>query len=183
MGLAAKLLLVCSPLAYAALKAPSAPLRLALGYSAGVGFVIAGAASLDIPWLLGKRRRDGSIPLWSYLLFSSFHLGFRVYVKVRRLVSEEPIYTKVTPEWYVGGWPFAPGDVPAGKPAVVDCTCELERTTVVENLPYLNLPAFDSRVPKLEYFHEGVRWSMEQQRAGRPVFVHCAFGELNVVKS
>jgi hypothetical protein len=180
MGLAAKLLVVSSSLAYAALRARSAPVRFGLCYAAGVGFCIAGAASLDVPWLLGKRRNDGKVPVWSYIVFSTFHLGFRVYVKIRRHVSEEPVYTKVTPEWYVGGWPFALGDAPAGNVAVIDCTCELERTAVVADLPYLNLPAFDSRCPKLDYFHEGVRWALEQQQAGRAVFVHCAFGESQI---
>ena len=43
---------------------------------------------------------------------------------------------------YLGGWPASLAMTPSGNPAVLDCTCELPR--MQKNLPYLNLPVWDT---------------------------------------
>ena len=43
---------------------------------------------------------------------------------------------------YLGGWPASPSMMPQGSPAILDCTCELPR--MQRQLPYLNLPVWDT---------------------------------------
>ncbi len=61
-----------------------------------------------------------------------------------------------------------------GDVAVIDCTCELQRTH--SNPYYLNLPCWDTNPLTMEQMKAGVSFGMEHRAAGRGLLVHCAHG-------
>jgi hypothetical protein len=147
-----------------------------------VGFTAAIAAhpGVNKTALFGKTS-DGEFPWWSYATFYPYLYGLRAYVLMRRMRNKEPVYDEISPGLFVGGWPSAVGDMPPGNPAVVDCTCELPRPAHSNDLPYLNIPTWDSRGPKLEHIDLAVNWAMtKKSQENRPVYIHCAFGKSNL---
>ncbi|GFR52561.1 hypothetical protein Agub_g15150, partial [Astrephomene gubernaculifera] len=157
------------------------PLRgtcvLALGYSACVGYLVALAASnlmaRSSTKLLGKRPCGLLHPL-SWLLLLPYHLGLRVKLAAQRLVSSEPLYNRVLPGWYIGGWPWAgPSELPPDCPSVLDCTCELPRT---HRNRYMCLATWDTQAPSASQVDRGVAFALSERSLGRPVYVHCAHG-------
>jgi hypothetical protein len=90
--------------------------------------------------------------------------------------------TWVTPHLLLGGflYPSDPSDLAReGVGAVVNVSRELiEPVGAIEaaGLAYLQVPAWDGRVPELEDAHRGVSFIAEQISRGRKVYVHCASG-------
>eukprot|EP00252_Welwitschia_mirabilis_P004473 TRINITY_DN14803_c0_g1_i1.p1 TRINITY_DN14803_c0_g1~~TRINITY_DN14803_c0_g1_i1.p1 ORF type:complete len:238 (+),score=24.83 TRINITY_DN14803_c0_g1_i1:303-1016(+) len=158
-------------------KVKNQKLLLPLVHASVVGYVAAISAHpvLNRPYLFGKNRQ-GRFPLWSMAAFYPYLIPLRHYVRGRRVIQGEPVYSEVSPGLFVGGWPSAPCDVPPGNPAVVDCTCELPRNPCLEGLPYFCIPTWDSRAPSPLDIDRAVKWASQQYSQGRPVFVHCAFG-------
>lgn len=144
-----------------------------------VGFAAATSAlpSVNYTALFGKSS-DGSFPWWSYALYYPYLVSLKTYVNVRRLKTKEPLYTEISQGLFVGGWPSLLRDVPSGKPAVVDCTCELPRSLCVQQLPYLCIPTWDTRGPRPDDIELAVRWAIKRRGQGNPIFIHCAFGRL-----
>lgn len=136
--------------------------------------------SFNHPGLLGKTR-DGGFPVWSTVIFGPFHVFVRLYVYLKRWKRrgrKEPAYDEVAPGLFLGGWPDSHKRMPPGKPAVVDCTCELPRRSFVfaKDQPYLCIPSWDTRAPLPAEMDAAVRWACERRAEKRPVLVHCAFG-------
>eukprot|EP00249_Psilotum_nudum_P017682 c26439_g1_i1 orf=608-1339(-) len=119
---------------------------------------------------------DGSFPWWSRLLFCPYLYSTRGYVLMRRIMTGEAVYSRVSEGLYVGGWPVLQENIPPGEPAVLDCTCELPRSTCARHLPYLCIPTWDSRGPRSEDIEVAVKWAAQKRSENRPVFIHCAFG-------
>ncbi|KAG2444456.1 hypothetical protein HXX76_001209 [Chlamydomonas incerta] len=152
-------------------------LVLALAYSSGVGYMVAAAASdllarKSTP-LMGKNL-GGSIHPLSWVLMLPYHLGLRVKLGLQRLVSTEPLYNRVLPGWYIGGWPWSAGELPAEVPSVLDCTCELPRTA--HRHRYCCLPIWDTQVPTTPQLERGVAFAVAERALGKSVYVHCAHG-------
>ncbi|KAK1275944.1 putative dual specificity protein phosphatase DSP8 [Acorus gramineus] len=142
-----------------------------------VSFLVSFAShpSVNLPLLLGKSS-DGSFPLWSVVLFGPYLAFIRTFVFLRRLRSREPLYTEISEGLYVGGWPSSVGNLPPGEPAVIDCTCELPRSSSVLKNSYLCVATWDTRAPLPSQIESAVRWACRKRAQGKSVFVHCAFG-------
>lgn len=168
--------------AYIALRQPEAPTYVTLPvlHWSIVGFTAAIAVHprWNYTGLFGKHR-DGSFPWWSYAAFYPYFFTLKAYVHGRRFLSREPVFTEVEPGLFVGGWPALQRDVPPGLPGVVDCTCELPRNPCVDELPYLCVPVWDTRGPRVREIESSVRWALKQRgENNNPVLVHCAFDTL-----
>mmetsp|Transcript_21590 Transcript_21590/g.59998 ORF Transcript_21590/g.59998 Transcript_21590/m.59998 type:complete len:260 (+) Transcript_21590:34-813(+) len=154
------------------------PVLILMGQTSAVGLCVAAVASsrataTRTTWLLGKNH-DGTFAWWSYPLFWPYHVGLRSKLWLQHRLSHEPVFNAVGDKgWYIGGWPRTPQHLPAGGPAVLDCTCELPR---LHTLPYKCLPTWDCQGPTADLIHEGVVWAEEQRRQGKGVLVHCAHG-------
>lgn len=146
------------------------PWMLLVAYPGAVTLAVGIATTARTPGLLGKRS-DGTFPLWSYVLFASWHLLYRGLGRGWHN-TDEPPFTEVHPGWYVGGWP-QPSHWTQW-PAVVDVTCELPRTGPDTN--YLYVPTWDRTPPEPEALRHAAQFAAQHHRAGQPVLVHCAQG-------
>ncbi|KMZ56995.1 Dual specificity phosphatase, catalytic domain containing protein,expressed [Zostera marina] len=159
---------------------PSMFLRLYLLHASLIGFLIAAAShpSINTPLLLGKKP-DGTFPIWSMLLFSPFLIFIRIYAFAKKYKRKtESGFTQVAEGLYVGRWPsLCDGNLPADDPAIIDCTCELPRSSsVLRNSPYICVPTWDTRSPSPEGIESAVRWACGKRAQNKPVYIHCAFG-------
>lgn len=136
---------------------------------------IASLPAVNLPLLLGKNS-DGSFSLWSRIIFWPFLAFAQIFVFLRRLKSREPPYNEISEGLYVGGWPFLLDHLPPGEPAVIDCTCELPRISVLSRNAYLCIPTWDTRAPQPSQIESAVRWACRKRALKKPIFVHCAFG-------
>ncbi|XP_077230372.1 uncharacterized protein LOC143863550 [Tasmannia lanceolata] len=136
---------------------------------------IASHPTVNVPLLLGKSS-DGSFPLWSMVIFGPFLAFIRVFSALRRLLSREPRYNEVCEGVYVGGWPSSSAEVPPGEPAIIDCTCELPRSSDLSRNAYLCIPTWDTRAPQPSEIESAVRWASRHRSHKKPVYIHCAYG-------
>lgn len=137
---------------------------------------IASNPLINLPILLGKGS-DGTFPLWSLVMFSPYLYFVRAFSALRRLRSGEPPYSEICEGLYVGGWPSSPDKLPPGRPAIIDCTCELPRKLELSgNHAYLCVPTWDTRSPQPADIEAAVKWACRKRAQKIPVFVHCAYG-------
>lgn len=148
-----------------------------LWHVAGTGFVVSIATSTAFAssstWILGKRK-DGTIAPAAALLFWPYHVGLRTKLFIQRRVSTEPAYNKITPIYYLGGWPSEEALTPSVHPAILDVTCELPLQA--KPPAYKMIPVWDTHSPTPDQIDSGVEWALEQERRGVPVLIHCAHG-------
>ncbi|XP_051226562.1 uncharacterized protein [Lolium perenne] len=152
-------------------------LALPLVYACMIALLVSIAShpSIDLPLLLGKTS-SGSFPLWSWIMFSPFLLFIHLFMLFRRFVKNEPLYTEIADGVYVGGWPSSVERLPPGEPAVIDCTCELPRSSTVTETSYLCVATWDTRAPQPSQIESAVRWAVRKRSQNKPVYVHCAYG-------
>lgn len=136
---------------------------------------IASHPAVNLPLLSGKNS-DGTFPIWSMIMFGPFLIFVRVFNILRRLHSREPLYSEISEGLYVGGWPSSFGHLPPGEPAVIDCTCELPRSSAISQNAYLCIATWDTRAPQPLEIENAVRWACRKRAQKKPVFIHCAFG-------
>ncbi len=162
------------------------PGALAAGWVAAAGFAVSLAASPPLAavstGLLGKNTATGALPLWSRLAFAPYHSALRLRLASTRARSAEPRADAIVgTDWYLGGWPAAPGDLPPGVVAILDVTAELPRTVAGPGLPYRCLPVWDTWAPATPAIQASLDWAAAAVRAARKkeggrVYVHCANG-------
>ncbi|GJN17097.1 hypothetical protein PR202_gb04137 [Eleusine coracana subsp. coracana] len=138
---------------------------------------IASHPAVDLPLLLGKAS-DGSFPLWSWIMFSPFLLFIHMFVLLRRFVKNEPLYTEIADGVFVGGWPSSVEHLPPGDPAVIDCTCELPKSSTLSDNAYLCVATWDTRAPQPSQIESAVRWALRKRSQNKPIYVHCAYGNI-----
>ncbi|CAN6438919.1 unnamed protein product [Victoria cruziana] len=136
---------------------------------------IASHPYLNLPLILGKNP-NGSFPLWSYILFGPYLIFIRIYVYFRRLKRREPLYNEIIDGIYVGGWPSPLDSAPPGDLAIVDCTCELPKSSLFSKNEYICIPTWDTRAPQPSEIELAVRWACRKRAQSKPVYIHCAFG-------
>lgn len=148
-------------------------------YASLVSFLISIAShpSINLPMLLGKNR-DGSIPIWSIIMFSPYLCFVRVFSILRRFLSGEEPHSEILEGLYVGGWPSSPANMPPGNPAIIDCTCEFPRRSEFKGHAYLCVPTWDTRAPQPGEIELAVKWACRKRAQNKPVFIHCAYGML-----
>ncbi|PKA65401.1 hypothetical protein AXF42_Ash005735 [Apostasia shenzhenica] len=151
------------------------PISLLLNSLIAFLVAIASIPVINFPSIFGKRS-DGTFPLWSKILFFPFLFLVRLYVLFRRMKSREPIYNEISEGLFVGGWPYSKKHLPPGNPAVIDCTCELPRSSFVSKDAYLCLPTWDTRAPHPTQIEAAVHWACPMRAQKKPIYVHCAFG-------
>ncbi|KAL7107958.1 hypothetical protein ACP275_06G086700 [Erythranthe tilingii] len=146
-------------------------------YASLVSFLVAIAShpSINLPILLGKGS-DGRFPIWALIIFSPYLYFVRAFSALRRLTSGEAPYTEICEGLFVGGWPYSNDKLPPGKPAIVDCTCELPRKEEVSGNAYLCVPTWDTRAPQPSEIESAVNWACRKRNQKIPVFIHCAYG-------
>uniref|UniRef100_A0A0A9HRH3 protein-tyrosine-phosphatase n=1 Tax=Arundo donax TaxID=35708 RepID=A0A0A9HRH3_ARUDO len=110
------------------------------------------------------------------ILFGPFLMLARTYAIVKRFMRKESVYDEITEGLYLGGWPFMLKHLPPGGPSVIDCTCELPRSSFVPEDQYLCIATWDTRAPAPHQIELATRWACEKRSEGKPVYVHCAFG-------
>ncbi|KAJ3677960.1 hypothetical protein LUZ60_001763 [Juncus effusus] len=146
-------------------------------YSSLISFLISlfSLPSINLPLLLSKSS-NGTFPLWSLLFFSPFFLFIRSFVPLRRLILNQPLYTQISDDLFVGGWPTCSSELPPGEISVVDCTCELPKRPCLNGKSYLCVATWDTRAPMPAQLEMAVNWAKRQKAQKKPIFVHCAFG-------
>ena len=100
----------------------------------------------------------------------------RAYAMAKRYMRKESVHDKFVEGLYLGGWPFLLKHLTSGSPSVIDCTCELPRSSFVPADEYLCLATWDTRAPTPFQIELAARWACEKRSKGKPVYVHCAFG-------
>ncbi|XP_052199665.1 uncharacterized protein LOC127806420 [Diospyros lotus] len=153
-------------------------LPLPLLYASLVSMLVSIAAhpSINLPMLLAKNS-DGTFPIWSLIIFSPYLYFVRLFSALRRLVSGEAPYSEVYEGLFVGGWPYSPEKLPPGKPAIIDCTCELPRKFEVSGgHSYLCIPTWDTGAPQPGEIESAVQWACRKRAQKIPIFCHCAYG-------
>ncbi|WOK92863.1 hypothetical protein Cni_G01555 [Canna indica] len=152
-------------------------ITLPLLYASLVSYLVAIASlpAVNLPLLLGKSS-DGTFPLWSLIIFGPFLLFVRSFAPLRRWKSGEPLYSEISEGLYVGGCPSSLEHLPPGRPAVIDCTCELPRSSALASNAYLCVATWDTRAPQPSQIESAVRWACRKRSQKIPVYIHCAFG-------
>ncbi|MCY2963006.1 MAG: phosphatase, partial [Planctomycetota bacterium] len=140
----------------------------------GFNFLLVGLAhAVGFQRLLGKRR-DGTLPVWSWLLFLPYHLVIRLIWHIARLTVNEPAYNQARDDLFVGRRLLG-GELDAVISAVdnyVDLTSEFTEPAKIRALPsYLCCPILDGGAPSPEQLSV---W-LAALRPGR-TYVHCARG-------
>ncbi|KAF3780502.1 Uncharacterized protein EJ110_NYTH36361 [Nymphaea thermarum] len=142
-----------------------------------VAFLVSVASHpfLNLPLLFAKSS-DGRFPLWSLIIFGPYLVFIRIFVYLRRLKRREPLYNEIFEGVYVGGWPSSFDSVPPGELAILDCTCELPRSSLFSKNAYMCIPTWDTRAPRPSEIELAVRWACRKRAQNKSIYIHCAFG-------
>lgn len=137
----------------------------------GCDFCIIGVAYLKgLHRVLGKCP-DGTLPLWSLLLFFPHIVYTRLIWYIARFFSREPACSVVMEQLVVGRRLLA-GERKEEYDNYVDLTAEFSEPAVFRHSPaYRNFPILDGAAPVPAALREAV----DSLRPGR-TFVHCAQG-------
>jgi hypothetical protein len=146
--------------------------RVVLGYASCCLMGIAAMVyTREGGYIIGKDRKTGQIPAWSWAVWWPFHLLNRILAKLAaRRRGVEPA-TEVFPNFYVGGWhSFELNGIKWV--AVVDLCCELPERCKSEQ--YANYPTWDGVVRATDVAEAAVLLANASKKG--PVLIHCAHG-------
>jgi protein-tyrosine phosphatase len=161
---------------------------LVLGYSAIINGAIAILFKLESGmFLLGKDRKTGQIPLWSYILFFPFHGPNLLYTYLHTLYGSQkiktnsgkiekqivPVASEVQPGWWVGGCYGYQLNKDWG--GVIDLTVEFPELCIHRTQAYLSIPTWDGVPATPAQLEEAANFAVEAHKNG-DVLVHCAHG-------
>ena len=164
-------------------------LALSLGYSAALNGVIAVLFKLEIGMeLLGKNRKTGQIPTWSYIVFFPFHFPSIIYTYIHTLtgthtITKEdgeqitevvPVASEVQPNWWIGG--CHAHELDKDWAGVIDLTTEFPETTIDRTRAYLCMPTWDGVPATPDQIEEAANFALTASQQGGDVLVHCAHG-------
>lgn len=132
--------------------------------------IISGAYCANWHGVFGKRR-DGTLPLWSWLLFLPYHALNTLLWTLARLISKEPAFNKVGDQLVVSRRLL--GKEFAGPYAnYVDLTAEFQEPRAARMLEgYLGVPTLDASAPSFTTLHNAI-----QSLKPGLTLVHCAQG-------
>jgi hypothetical protein len=161
---------------------------LALGYSTLLNGAIAILFKLERGmFIIGKNRKTGEIPTWSYVVFFPFHLPTILYTTIhtnigtqsidkdgKTIVEVVPVASEVQPGWWIGGCHADRLDKDwAG---VVDLTVEFPESTINRTQAYLSIPTWDGVPASPRQIEEAAAFAVAAASGGGDVLVHCAHG-------
>jgi diacylglycerol kinase (ATP) len=120
--------------------------------------------------IFGKRP-DGTLPLWSWLVFFPV-LGYTLIVwHLHRIFSRTPPWSVITGQLVVGRRLLA-SDLEGAFDNYVDLTAELTEPSAIRRLPaYRSFPILNDAAPS----PEALRTAIRSLKPGR-TFVHCGRG-------
>jgi protein-tyrosine phosphatase len=138
----------------------------------GLNFLAVGVAHfLGAHGLFGKRR-DGTLPWWSWVLFFSLHVYALAVLKLAILFGREAKVCPVCDDLFVGARPGG-RDSASDFVNVVDLTAEFQEARAFrERAGYLCFPVLDACAPAVEDLEKAVARVSD----GGVTFVHCAQG-------
>lgn len=162
-------------------------LVLALGYSTILNGAIAILFKLERGmFIIGKNRKTGEIPTWSYFIFFPFYLPTLLYTYVhtnigtqviekdgKRIEEVVPSASEVQPGWWIGG--CHGHELNKDWAGVIDLTVEFPETTINRTQAYLSIPTWDGVPASPEQIEEAANFAVAAHRQG-DVLVHCAHG-------
>jgi len=137
----------------------STPAGYALTYAAVCNLAIAVMFKLRKGmWLLGKDAADGSVPLWSYLVWIGFHLPTWLYTYVHTRLGNMggvPVASEVADGWYIGG--CYSHELGLDWSGVLDLTCEFPETAIGSTKSYKLVAVWDGTPPTPAQIDEAAR--------------------------
>lgn len=144
---------------------------LLIGVWLGADFLVLGIAhGKGLHGIFGKRA-DGSLPVWSWMLYFPLLVYTYVVWHLIRIFSKEPAYNEVSPELVVGRRLLKP-DLNQTFENYVDLTSEFSEPALIRTSPaYRNFSILDGAAPTPEQLDAAVS-SLRQGRT----YVHCAQG-------
>lgn len=151
---------------------------LLLWYAAVTHFVITCLFVLRRgEWVIGKRTSDGTLPLWSAVVWAAFHAPTWLYTRLHTALTDVPVASEVQPGWWIGGryahW------LPDGRrkwACTIDLTVEFPEACFRETEAYLSLPCWDGTPPTPAGIERAARLAASTRARGH-VMVHCAHGK------
>lgn len=164
---------------------------LYMGYSTLLNGLIAVLFKLEMGMgMIGKDRKTGSIPVWSYVVFAPFHVPTMLYTHIHTLYGTHiatakeneksrkehvPVASLVQPGWYVGGC-YA-HQLNKDWAAVIDLTVEFPESCINRTKEYLSLPTWDGVPCTPAQLEEAATFAVNARKQhGGDVLVHCAHG-------
>jgi protein-tyrosine phosphatase len=137
----------------------------------GCGFLVLGVAHGRGSHRVFGKRADGTLPLWSWLVFLPLLIYTTAVWHLIRAFSREPARSAVTEQLLVGRRLLA-FELEGEFDNFVDLTAEFSEPSAIRRSPsYRSFPILDGSAPT----PEALRAAVASLRPGR-TFIHCAQG-------
>ena len=137
----------------------------------GCNFLVLAIAHFRGAHRVFGKKQNGTLPLWSWLLFLPLHIYTITVWRLIRLFSREPTLNVVT-EKLVVGRRLLKSEHDETFDNSVDLTAEFQEPSAIRRSPgYFNFPILDASAPS----PEALRAAVDRLRPGR-TFIHCAQG-------
>lgn len=137
----------------------------------GCDFLTLGVAHVRRAHGVFGKRSDGTLPLWSWMLFFPLHAYTSPVWHLLRLFSREPRLNRVSDELVVGRRLLA-REIPGSFTNFVDLTAEFQEPRSLREAPgYVTFPILDASAPD----PQALRAAVSRLQPGA-TFVHCAQG-------
>lgn len=137
----------------------------------GADFLVLSCAYYyNVSRVFGKRS-NGTLPVWSLILFGPMHLFTAAIWHLIRLSSREPTFQEITTRLTIGRRLLS-SEVQREYDNYVDLTAEfVEPRKIRSSASYLNFPILDGSAPDAALLHR----TIEKLRPGS-TYIHCAQG-------
>jgi protein-tyrosine phosphatase len=137
----------------------------------GVDFLVLTLAYLKRAHHVFGKRPDGTLPVWSWILFLPYLVYTNLVWRLARSLSREPACNEVSRQLLVGRRLLA-SELPEDISNYVDLTAEFQEPERARRLPgYLCFPVLDAGAPE----PQALKRIIGSLKPGR-TFVHCAQG-------
>lgn len=137
----------------------------------GLDFLALGIAHASGRHRVFGKRSDGTLPLWSWMLFLPLLAFTNLVWLITRYVGREPACNQITDQLVVGRRLY-PAEVVGAFENYVDLAAEFFEPRAIRSLAaYVSFPILDGAAPT----PEALRGAVAGLRPGR-TFVHCAQG-------
>jgi hypothetical protein len=174
-------------LAYTAKRVLQSLTILSLAYSCILNAIIAILFKLEAGMeIIGKNKKTGEIPWWSYVVFFPFHLPSMLYTNIHlqygtHMVEKDgkiapeivPQASEVQPGWWIGG--CYGHRLKKDWSGIVDLTVEFPESCIKQTKEYLSIQTWDGVPAAPDQIEEAASFAVAARDKG-DVLVHCAHG-------
>jgi protein-tyrosine phosphatase len=137
----------------------------------GLDFFVVGVGHVTGAHHLFGKRADGTLPIWSWIVFLPLHVYSLAVLKLARLIGNEPLVCRVNESLAIGSRPGAADDCSEFE-AIIDLTAEFQEVKCVrERKGYFCFPILDASAPTVDELEIALKG-----RSGGRTLVHCAQG-------